>query len=484
LRVALISAELTPFAKTGGLGDVTAALAAYLHRHGHEVRTFVPLYASVARREPELRPVAGLQGVSLPMGRWPLAFSLWEGAQRDGTPVSFVHCPALYGREGLYTEGWDEGIRFAFLTRAAFVACQHLGWSPQVLHCHDWHTALAPLYLRARYAWDRLFRATKTVLTLHNVGYQGIFAAARLDDLDLAHESHLFWQEDIQAGRINFLKTGVVYADLLTTVSRTHAEEIQTPEQGFGIDPLLRERRGSLLGIVNGIDAEEWNPETDPHLPARYSLDDPSGKEECKRALLAESGLDGSRPRPLVGIVSRLTYQKGIDLLVDVLPPLLAADEIRFVALGSGEQKYVDFLRWLTYAYPGRAAFREGYSEPLAHRIEAGADVFLMPSRYEPCGLNQMYSQRYGTVPVVRRTGGLADTVEPYDPERDAGTGFVFEHFTAHGLSWALRWALHVWRDEPAAWARMRRRGMERDFSWDRQGSLYVEAYERLLGAR
>ena len=484
MRIAQISAELAPFAKTGGLADVTAALAAFLHRHGHEVRTFVPLYASVAQKVRDLHPVAGLQRVPLAMGRWPLAFSLWEGAQRDGTPVSFVHCPALFGRDGLYTEGWDEGIRFAFLTRAALVSCQHLGWSPQVLHCHDWHAALGPLYLRSRYAWDRLFRDTKSVLTLHNVGYQGIFPADRLDDLDLAHERHLFWQEDLQAGRIDFLKTGIVYADLITTVSRTHAEEIQTPEQGFGLDALLRERRGSLLGIANGIDVEEWNPETDPHLPARYRVADPSGKEECKRALLAEAGLDGSRPRPLVGIVSRLTYQKGIDLLFDVLPPLLAADEIRFVALGSGESKYVEFLRWLVRSYPGRAAFADAYSDPLAHRIEAGADVFLMPSRYEPCGLNQMYSQRYGTIPVVRRTGGLADTVEPYDPERDAGTGFVFDHFTAQGLSWALRWAVHVWRSDPAAWARMRRRGMERDFSWDRQGGIYVEAYERLLGGR
>ena len=463
---------------------MTAALSSYLHRHGHEVRTFVPLYASVAQRELELRPVEGLQRIPLAMGRWPLSFSIWEGAQRDGTPVSFVHCPPLYGREGLYTEGWDEGIRFAFLVRAAAVACQHLGWPPQVLHCHDWHTALGPLYLRTRYAWDGLFRGTKTVLTLHNVGYQGIFPAERLDDLDLAHERHLFWQEDVQAGRIDFLKTGIVYADLLTTVSRTHAEEIQTPEQGFGLDPLLRERRGSLVGIVNGIDTEEWNPETDPHLPARYSAADPSGKEACKRALLAEAGLDGSRRRPLVGIVSRLTYQKGIDLLFDVLPPLLAADEVRFVALGSGESKYADFLRWLAGAFPDRAAFREGYSDALAHRVEAGTDVFLMPSRYEPCGLNQMYSQRYGTVPVVRRTGGLADTVEPFDPGRDTGTGFLFEHFTPHGLSWALRWALHVWGSDPAAWARMRRRGMERDFSWDRQGGLYVEAYERLLGLR
>jgi starch synthase len=478
----MVAAEVSPFAKTGGLADVTAALASHLHRRGHDVRTFMPLYATVAARHPALRPVEGLQDVPLAMGRWALSFSLWEGALQDGTPVLFVHCPALFGREGIYTEGWDEPLRFAFLTRAALACCQHLGWAPQILHCHDWHTSLGPLYLRTRYAWDRLFGATRTVLTLHNVGYQGVFPAARLDDLDLAHERHLFWQEDLEAGRINFLKTGIVYADLLTTVSRTHAEEIQSPEQGFGLDPLLRERRASLLGIVNGIDAGEWNPATDPHLPARYDATDLSGKATCRTGLLAEAGLDEGAGRPLVGIVARLTHQKGIDLLFDALPPLLAADAIRFVALGSGERQYADFLRWLTRAFPRRAAFREGYSDALAHRIEAGADLFLMPSRYEPCGLNQMYSQRYGTLPVVRRTGGLADTVEPFDPERDVGTGFVFEHFTAQGLSWALHWALRVWHEDPAAWARMQRRGMERDFSWDRQGGLYAEAYQRLLG--
>lgn len=481
LRVALAAAEVTPYAKTGGLGDVTAALAAFLHRQGHDARTFLPLYATLPADALELRPEPRLQDVPLRMGSWKLSFSVWRGELPDGrTPLWLVHCPALYGRDSIYTTGWDEGIRFAFFTRAVLTACQLWGWSPQIAHWNDWHTALGPLYLRTLYAWDRLFRGTRSVLTLHNVGYQGVFPARQLVDLDLAQDAHLFWQEDLAAGVVNFLKTGVLYADLLTTVSRTHAEEIQTPEQGFGLDPLLRERRGSLIGIVNGIDTTVWSPETDPHIAARYSRDDLAGKEVCKRSLLAEAGLRGAG-QPLVGIVSRLTAQKGIDLLWEVLPPLLAADEIRFVALGSGERHLVERLGWLAETFPGRAAFHEGYSDPIAHRIEAGADVFLMPSRYEPCGLNQMYSLRYGTVPVVRRTGGLADTVEPYDPVTDSGTGFVFEHFTPAGLGWALGWAVHLYHNDRDAWRRLQRRGMERDFSWDRQGALYVDAYRRLL---
>jgi starch synthase len=462
---------------------VVAALAVALHRAGHDVKLFLPLYAASERAGAAFSPVERVQSVPLRMGPWEVPFSLWTAAlPGSDLPAHFVHCPPLYGRAGFYTQDWDEGLRFAYLTRAALTSCQHLGWAPQVFHCHDWHTALGPLLLKTVYSWDRLFADTRTVLTIHNLGYQGIVPASLLHDLGLVGESHLFWQDDLQAGRINFLKTGIVYADLLTTVSETYGREIQTAEQGFGLDPLLRERGPALIGIVNGIDAQEWDPGHDPHLPANYSLGDLAGKARCKAALLAEAGLDPTVYKPLVGVVSRLTYQKGLDLLVDTLPALLAADELRFVALGSGEQKYVDFLRWLAGRFPGRAAFHEGYSNPLAHRIEAAADVFLMPSRYEPCGLNQMYSQRYGTVPVVRRTGGLADTVEPYDRAGDTGTGFVFEHFTAAGLDWALRYALWLHRQDRDAWTRMARRGMQRDFSWDRQVQRYVEAYRRLVG--
>jgi starch synthase len=288
-------------------------------------------------------------------------------------------------------------------------------------------------------------------------------------------------QEDLAAGRINFLKTGIIYADVLTTVSRTYAREIQTPEHGFGLDALLRARADHLVGIVNGVDYGEWDPAADPHLPHHYSAADLAGKKAMKRALLERIGLAHAEEVPVVGVVSRLTAQKGFELFFDSLPEMLLQRDFRLVALGSGEARYESFLSWLAAHHPGKVWFYRGYNEALAHWIEAGADLFLMPSRYEPCGLNQMYSLRYGTPPVVRRTGGLADTVEPWNPATGEGTGFAFEHFTPEGLRWALALALDTWRS-PDAWTRLVRNGMARDFSWSKQVAPYEQLYSRLVG--
>jgi starch synthase len=357
-----------------------------------------------------------------------------------------------------------------------------MGWGPQIFHCHDWHTSLLPIYLQTVYSWDRLFESSRTVLTLHNLGFQGVFPSQALADLDLQDHANLFYQEDLQAGRINFLKTGLLYASVITTVSQTYASEIQTSEQGMGLEGLLRQRRDSLIGIVNGVDYEEWSPDRDPLIPHTFSVDTLDGKRRNKRALLERMKLDPDLETPLLAIVSRLTSQKGFDLLFDTLPPALASGRARLVALGSGEERYAEFLQWLQSTFPGRAAFHRGYSNELAHLIEAGADIFLMPSRYEPCGLNQMYSLRYGTVPIVRKTGGLADTVQSYHPELDMGTGFVFEHFTPTGMGWALDLALRTFRDKPEEWRKMQRRGMEQDFSWNRQGRVYEQLYDKILG--
>jgi starch synthase len=480
MRICLVSAEVTPFAKTGGLGDVAAALTRYLARHGHDVRTFLPLYGKLDRAGQAFTPVSFLQDVPLAMGDRALTFSVFAATlPNSNVPVHFVACPPLYGRPAIYANDGDEHLRFAFLTRAAIECCQRMAFAPQVFHANDWHTALAPLYLRTLYGWDRLFAATKTVLTLHNLAYQGAFPASHVRDVGLAGLESFLHQEELRGGRFSFMTTGLLYAHAITAVSETYAREIQTPEHGFGLDPLLRARRSTVFGIVNGVDYDEWSPEGDPLIPVRYSASDLAGKAECRKRLLAEFGLDDDPSVPVVGVVTRLTPQKGFEIATDVLTERLARGAIRLVALGSGAESLVRFFSGLARRFPERAAFHEGYSNELAHRIEAGADVFLMPSLFEPCGLNQMYSLRYGTPPIVRRTGGLADTVEPWNPATGQGTGFVFGEFAPAALAGALDFAVASFRDR-AAWRRLQANGMSRDFSWDRQVEEYVALYSRL----
>ncbi len=480
LKVCQTASEVAPFAKTGGLGDVVAGLSRALARRGHDVRVFLPFYARLAKSETRFHRVDYLHDLEIRLGDRPFTYSvLTAKLPASEVDVYFVHCPALYHHEGIYSGDWDEYLRFALLTRATIECCQRMGWGPDVLHVHDWHTALGPLYLRTLYGWDRLFARLRSVLTLHNLSYQGVFSAAVLPELGLAEHAQLLHQEDLAAGRVGFLKSGLLYADALTTVSRTYAQEIQTPEQGYGLDVMLRARADHLVGIVNGVDYDEWDPARDRYLPHHYSASDLAGKARMKSALLQKVGLPEGQRVPVVGVVSRLTSQKGFDLLFDVLPEFLFHREMRFVALGSGEERYESFLAWLQASFPGKAWFFRGYHEELAHWIEAGSDLFLMPSRFEPCGLNQMYSLRYGTPPVVRRTGGLADTVEPWSPAGELGTGFAFDHFTPEGLRWALDYALNAYQNE-GAFRRLQANGMAQDFSWDRQVEPYEELYRSL----
>lgn len=480
MRIAQVSSEVAPFAKTGGLGDVCAALPRYLAEAGHDVRVFLPLYRDLKVRPDPLVPVGYAQGVPIAMGRDVHTFSLFTGFLPDTRlPIYFVSCPTLYDRPGTYTADGDEHVRFGFLARAAIESCQRMAFAPDVFHAHDWHAALVPLYLKTRYAWDSLFARTKTVLTIHNAGYQGTVSPQALDELGLADDTHLLHQGDLARGRFSFLVTGILHAHALTTVSRTYAREMMTEEYGMGLDGLLRARAASFTGIVNGIDPKVWSPEVDPHIHARYSASDLSGKEVCKRGLSLQAGFQDDPGSPILGIVSRMTAQKGFDLAFDVLPRALRNTDLRLVVLGSGEPRLVDFFLGLERRFPGRVRVREGYDEPLAHKIEAGSDLFLMPSHFEPCGLNQMYSMRYGTPPVVRKTGGLADTVSHFDRRTGEGTGFVFEHATADGLEWGLARALETWRDRPA-WARLVRNAMAQDWSWTRQIREYEALYASL----
>ena len=481
LKVLQVAAELTPFAKTGGLGDVVSGLSRYLERAGHEVRIVLPFYASIGHRSEPFTPVDFIRDVPVSIGPHHFAFTaLTAKLPGSGVDVLFVHCPALFRSGAIYDGDWADWLRFGLLTRAAFECCQRMAWAPDVLHVHDWHTALGPLMLRTVYGWDRLFDRTRSVLTIHNLGFQGIVESSRIAELGMAEHTGLFDGWDYAAGRLNFMKTGLLHVDAVTAVSKTYAAEVQASEHGWGLDPLLRAHRGRLHGIVNGVDYGEWNPATDPHIPHHYAADNLTGKQAMKRALLAEIGMEPT-DAPVIGIVSRLTPQKGFDLAFEVLPALLARRDCRLVALGSGESRYEEFFQLLQSHFPGRAWFYRGYNERLSHWIEAGADLFLMPSRFEPCGLNQMYSLKYGTPPIVRKTGGLADTVQLFDSATGEGTGFVFEHFAPAGLDWALNYALDTYPHKET-WERLMRNGMAQDFSWDVQGKEYVALYERLVG--
>ena len=479
LSICLVSSEVAPFAKTGGLADVTAALARYLSRAEHDVRTFLPLYKRIAHGPYPVSPVPGLQDLSMQVGGRRVWYSIWTTPIGDAAPLYLVRCPELYDREGIYASDGDEHLRFGFLSRAAIEACQHMRWAPDVFHANDWHTALIPLYLRTVYAWDKLFERTRTVLTLHNNAYQGIFTSSVAGELELANETRFLHKEDWNAGRINFLKTGITYATALTTVSRTYAREIQGEELGMGLQGMLRARDDHLFGILNGVDRSEWNPATDALIPHRFRADDLSGKARMKSALLERCGLPQADGIPVLGIVSRMTSQKGFDLLHDAMTVFLQREDMRLVVLGSGEDRFEQWFEWLVKNFPRKVAYKKGYDNELAHWIEAGADIFLMPSRYEPCGLNQMYSMAYGTVPVVRRTGGLADTVQAWDPERRTGTGFLFDAYDSEAFFEALRRALRAYRDRDS-WSRLQQNGMAQDFSWEKQIQRYVELYRRL----
>jgi starch synthase len=484
LAICLLASEVEPLSKTGGLGDVAGALTRYLHGTGHDVRCFTPFYSAIDRQAFPAEPVAGLTQVPLTVGTHNFEFSVLRTELAGGASVYLIDCPALYARATLYTSDPDEHVRFIALTRAAFIACQRMRWSPQVLHCNDWHTAFAPLFLRAVWKREALFQATRSLLTIHNIGYQGTFPAADVADIGLSASLHLLHQDDLNGGHINALRTGILYADAISTVSPTHAREICTPAYGMGLDDSLRMRaaQGAVSGILNGVDYSEWDPRNDHYLPQHFDAARLSVKAQLKRQFLGRRGLTSAPSVPLVGMVTRLAVQKGIELLFTALPKVLATRPLSVSVLGSGEPQYEKFFSDLADRFPGRVAFHRGYDDELAHWTEAACDMFLMPSRYEPCGLNQMYSLRYGTVPIVRRTGGLADSVEHYDPVRGTGTGVVFNDFDSPALEWALNAALD-WYAQPAEWTRLVRNGMARDFSWQRQGGEYLELYRRLTAA-
>lgn len=480
LRICFVASEMYPLAKTGGLADVASALPRYLHAHGHDVRVFMPLYSSINAAAYDAVPIPHIQNVELNLGAHRFWFSLMEARAPGSTaPIFLVQCPAAFDRPTLYSENPDEHLRFLVLQRAVLESCQRCGFAPQIMHCNDWHTAVMPLLLKTAYAWDRLFEATRTVMSIHNIGYQGVFDIGTSYDFG-SEVRHLLDPGAAAFNQINWLREGIRHADRVTTVSPTYAKEICTTEGGNGLDGLLRARTDGVVGILNGVDYSEWNPATDRRLPHHFGPGNLAGKSANKRALLDQLNLPVSAATPLVGMISRMTPQKGFDLLFEVLPELLATRDLSLGVLGSGEWRYEDFFRRLQQRFTDRVAFHHGYNDELSHRIEAAADMFLMPSMYEPCGLNQMYSLKYGTIPIVRRTGGLADSVQMWDATTRQGTGVVFNDFDSGGVRWGLNTALDLFKDG-AAWRQLMLNGMAQDFSWERQGAEYVGMYEGLV---
>ncbi|MCW5980281.1 MAG: glycogen synthase GlgA [Bryobacteraceae bacterium] len=469
-KILMVASEAVPLVKTGGLADVVGSLPPALANRGHEVAVVLPRYSRIS-----------LDGAAKVYDNLPILLG-GPGYRTDiftvhvkGVPYFLVDCPPLFDRDGIYDSGgWaygDNHIRFAVLCRAALEIARRMH-RPQILHCHDWQASLVAVYLRHSFRYDPTFVGMRCLLTLHNLGYQGHFGREILPYIGL--DDSLYRMDLLEFhGMVNYLKGGIVYSDAINTVSRGYAAEIQRPEYGFGLDGLLRARSNALTGILNGADYDEWNPETDPLIAANYSARDLTGKRISKRALLEELRLPTDNlDRPVIGIVSRLANQKGFDLIEPILGALMGED-LQLVVLGKGDPHYEWAFSKLAGDHPHKVATWIGYRDDLAHRIEAGADMFLMPSLYEPCGLSQIYSLRYGTVPIVRATGGLADTIDP-------SVGFPFHDYTPQALLDTIRAALRAFGDKPA-WQETMRRGMARDYSWKTAAAAYSELYARML---
>jgi starch synthase len=477
MNIAFAASECVPFSKTGGLADVVGALPKALAALGHNVTVYLPRY----RQTKLAQPKTVLPSVTIPFDDQYRFCSVLDGGKHSGVQFYFIEYPPFFDRDGLYglsTGDYpDNAERFALYSRAVLEAAKILG-PPDVFHCHDWQSALIPILLRTNYVGDPAFKSVPVVFTIHNIGYQGLFSPDVLPLLGLPWE--LFTINRLEFyGKVNFLKGALVYADYITTVSKKYSQEIQTVEYGFGLEGVLRLRSGTVTGILNGVDYDEWNPTRDKLISCKYDENDFSGKLECKKDLLATFGLQDADVRlPVMGIVSRFAAQKGFDLIAQVADRL-AREPLIVVALGNGDKEYEDLFKRLNMAFPTKFAVKVAYDNAIAHKVEAGADMFLMPSRYEPSGLSQLYSMKYGTVPIVRATGGLDDTIDPWEQRTKKGTGFKFQEYSGEALLRVIHQAMQLYRDQES-WQRLMRNGMSKDFSWRVSAREYLRVYERV----
>ena len=477
MKILFSASECVPFVKTGGLADVVGALAPVLAAKGHDVRVMIPLYSAInTKYVDEMRHVLDFE---VELG-WRRQYCGIEELKMDGVTYYFVDNKYYFGRSYIYGMGGDEYERYGFFCRAVLNSLPMLDFQPDIIHAHDWQSGMVPALLRIQYQHLPFFARMRVVFTIHNLQYQGIFGIPEVQDM-LGLGDSLFTNDKLECyGCANFMKAALVYADEITTVSPSYAEEIQTAYYGERMDGLLRAKHEHLSGVLNGIDVKEYDPEHDPLIPANFTADNLSGKEECKRALQVELGLTVDADAPIVAIISRLSSQKGLDLVDRVITEIM--DEgIQLVVLGLGESKYVNLFSWAEQQYPGRVAARFILDLNVAHRIYAGADMFLMPSQFEPCGLSQMISLRYGTLPVVRETGGLRDTVLSYNEANGAGNGFTFFNYNAHDMLYTLRRAVFFYRQQKDVWRMLQHRAMTGDYSWSHSAEMYLSLYENML---
>ena len=478
LKILLLSAEVVPFAKTGGLADVAGSLPKAIHALGHDVRVAMPRYGRIDLEKFGLQKV--LDPFPVPLDDHPEMAEIYEGRIGQDVPIYFVENQRLYDREGIYMYP-DDAERFIFYCRAALEMLRHLKWPPDVIHCNDWHTAIVPNWMKTLYKDDPFFAHTATLYTIHNLAYQGIFGHRVLEIAGVDEYGFLVHPDTADLNHVvDLMARGIYFADIINTVSETYAQEILTPEYGERLDPLLRDRRHRLFGILNGIDYEVMNPATDPHIAQHYDVHTLEKRVENKLALQQEARLKVDPGVPLMGAISRLTDQKGFDLVSAIVDAMVRHLDMQFVLLGTGEQHYHEMFSQLAQKYPERVGIFLTFNAPLAQRIYAGSDMFLMPSRFEPCGLGQMIAMRYGSVPVVRETGGLADTVKDFDARSGTGNGFTFREYEAMALYTAVVRAVETYR-HAEVWRRIQHAGMTADFSWDASARKYVDLYQRAL---
>ncbi len=483
LKIVMISSECVPFAKTGGLADVVGALPQALKALGHEVIVIIPKYKDVDYQKHKLHPFMS------PLGVWMGDTEEWCGVHTatmaGDVPVYLIESNKYFERDGLYHDAefndfGDNPRRFAFFTRAALQLCKDMGFKPDIIHAHDWQAALAPAYLKVWHWNDAVLGQAASVLTIHNIGYQGVYGAEHYNYIGLQwgnFTAHKF--ED--HGRINFLKGGIHYADMVNTVSPTYADETRTPEYAHGLAPYLNDKGANYVGILNGIDYAQWNPAVDKLIPMQFNADNLGGKAICKAALQRQFLLEVAPDIPIIGVISRLVDQKGLDLLAQILEGAVQNMRVQFVILGSGDKSLEWYYGGLPARYPGKIGSYIGYNNGLAHLIEAGSDFFIMPSRYEPCGLNQIYSLKYGTLPIVRATGGLNDTVAQYNEFTGEGTGFKFWEPSANAIYYAVGWAVSTYYDRPQHIQQMMQAAMTQNFSWEASARAYEDVYRRAL---